>query len=97
MAVYAISDTLAINDPQMLAEYIQRVPQTLAKYGVKPLVAGGEGFEKIEGDWQSQGMVILEFRDREHFERWYNSPEYQEILRFRMRATTNRAILIQGR
>jgi uncharacterized protein (DUF1330 family) len=95
MAVYAISDTVEITDPQMLAEYVQRIAPTLKKYGVKPLVAGNAGYETIEGIWQTQGMTILEFEDREHFERWYNSPEYQEILPLRMQATSNRALLIK--
>ncbi len=36
MAVYAISDTMEITDPQMLAEYVQRIVPTLKKYRVKP-------------------------------------------------------------
>ena len=81
------------------AEYVQRVPPTLEKYGVKPLVlvVGSAGYETIEGNWQSQGMIILEFEDREHFERWYHSPEYQEILPLRMQATSGQAILTLGR
>ena len=99
MAVYAISDTVAITDPQMLAEYVRRVPPIFAKYGVKPLVMAVDsaGYETIEGTWQSQGLIILEFEDREHFERWYNSPEYQEILPLRIQATSSRGILAQGR
>src|SRR5215472_5990423 len=98
MAVYAISDTVEITDPQMLAEYVQRVPPTLEKYGVKPLVlvVGSAGYETIEGIWQSQGVIVLEFEDREHFERWYNSPEYQEILPLRMRAPSGRAFFPRG-
>lgn len=95
MTVYAISDTAEITDPQMLAEYIRRVPPTLKKYGVKPLVAGDAEYEAIEGIWQSQGMIILEFEDREHFERWYSSPEYQEILPLRLQATSGRSLLIK--
>jgi uncharacterized protein (DUF1330 family) len=94
MAVYAISDTAEITDPQTLAAYVQGVGPTFKKYGVKPLLAGRAEYETIEGNWQSQGMVILEFKDREHFERWYNSPEYQEILPLRLRATSSRALLI---
>ncbi len=62
MAVYAISDTVEITDPQMLAEYVQRIAPTLKKYGVKPLVAGSAGYETIEGIWQTQGMTILKLR-----------------------------------
>jgi len=95
MTVYAISDTAEITDPQMLAKYVRRVAPTLKKYGVKPLVAGSAEYEMIEGNWQSQGMIILEFEDREHFERWYNSPEYQEILPLRLQATSGRSLLIK--
>lgn len=96
MAVYALSDTAKITDPQMLAEYAQRIAPTFEKYGVKALVAGA-GYETIEGIWQSQAVTILEFEDREHFERWYNSPEYQEIRPLRTQATSGRVILTPGR
>ena len=95
MTVYAISDTAEITDPQMLAEYVRRIVPTLKKYGVKPLVAGRAEYETIEGNWQSKGVTILEFEDRDHFERWYNSPEYQEILPLRLQATSSRGILIK--
>ena len=95
MTVYAISDTAEITDPQMLADYVRRVAPTFKKYAIKPLVAGRAEYEMIEGNWQSQGMIILEFEDREHFERWYNSPEYQEILPLRLQATSSRGILIK--
>ncbi|WP_126556974.1 DUF1330 domain-containing protein [Dictyobacter kobayashii] len=71
------------------------VRHILKKYGVKPLIAGRAEYEMIEGNWQSQGMVILEFEDREHFERWYNSPEYQGILPLHLQATSGRLLLIK--
>jgi uncharacterized protein (DUF1330 family) len=63
-----------ITDPQKFAEYVQRLTPMLGKYGAKYLVGGREGYETIEGNWQSQAVVLLEFKDKEHFERWYNSP-----------------------
>ena len=80
----------------MFAEYAQRAAPILAKYGVKFLV-GGAAYETIEGNWQAQGVTILEFEDREHFERWYDSPEYKETRPLRIQATSGRAILAPGR
>ena len=93
MAVYAISDIVEITDPQMLTEYVQRIAPIFEKYGVKSLGGASAGYETIEGNWQSQAVVLLEFEDREHFERFYNSPEYQEIRPLRKQATSGRLIL----
>src|SRR5579862_4075435 len=96
MAAYFIVDTEKITDPQMFAEYAQRSAPALEKYGVK-FLGGSAGYETIEGIWQSQGMIILGFEDMKHFERWYDSPEYKEILTLRIQATSSRAILLPRR
>ncbi|QBD74947.1 DUF1330 domain-containing protein [Ktedonosporobacter rubrisoli] len=97
MAVYFIVDTMKVTDPQMHAEYSQRAASTLEQYGVKFLVGGSAPHEVIEGIWQTQGVAVLEFEDREHFKRWYDSPEYKEIRRLRIQSTSNRAIVILGK
>ncbi|QBD77370.1 DUF1330 domain-containing protein [Ktedonosporobacter rubrisoli] len=95
MAVYFVLDIEKVIDPQKIGEYSQRSGPTREQYGVKTVVLGGAS-ETIEGNWQPQGAVILEFEDEAHFKRWYTSPEYQEILPLRLQGTTSRAILIQG-
>lgn len=95
MAAYLIFDVEQTNDRQMHDEYRRRAAPTLEQYGVK-FVVGSGACETIEGNWHSQGMVILEFEDTEHFKRWYDSPEYKEIRKLRFQALTTRVILIQG-
>lgn len=95
MAVYFVLDIEKVSDLQKIGEYSQRGGSTREKYGVKTVVLGGAS-ETIEGNWQPQGVAIFEFEDEAHFKRWYNSPEYQEILPLRLQSTTSRAILIQG-
>ena len=95
MAAYFVVDIQEITDPQLYAEYREGVGATLEQYEGKFLVRGG-AYETIEGDWQSQRLVILEFADVEHFKRWYNSPEYSELLKMRHKASTARAVVIQG-
>jgi uncharacterized protein (DUF1330 family) len=95
MAAYFIVDIKEITDPQMYEQYREGVGPTLQQYGGKFLVRGG-AYETIEGDWQSQRLVILEFADVEQFKRWYNSPEYSELLKLRLKVSTTRAVVVQG-
>ena len=95
MAAYFVVDIQEITDPLLYAEYRQGVGATLEQYDGKFLVRGG-AYETIEGDWQSSRLVIVEFADVEHFKRWYNSPEYSELLKMRHKASTARAVVIQG-
>lgn len=95
MAAYFIVDVKEIADPHLYGEYRKHVNATLAQYGGTFLVRGGE-YEPIEGDWQTQRLVVIQFDDIEHFKRWYYSPEYSKIRRMRLQASTARAVVIQG-
>lgn len=95
MAAYFIVDIKEITDPQLYTEYRQGVSATLEQYGGKFLARGG-AYETIEGDWQSQRLVIIEFADVEKFKRWYNSPEYTELLKLRLKASISQAVVLQG-
>lgn len=95
MAAYFIVDIQEITDPQLYAQYRQGVSATLEQYGGKFLVRGGT-YETIEGEWQSQRLVIVEFADVAQFKLWYNSPEYSELLKLRHSASTSRAVVVQG-
>lgn len=94
MSAYFIVD-VRVEDPTAYAEYRKLVNPTLELYGGKFLARGGET-ETIEGDWQPQRLVILEFESTEHFKRWYNSPEYSEAKDIRFKAAHSRAVLLQG-
>lgn len=94
MAAYFIVD-VKVEDPTTYEEYRKGVSATLEPYGGKFLARGG-AVETIEGDWQPQRLVILEFSDTEQFKRWYNSPEYSALREIRFRASTARAVVIQG-
>lgn len=94
MAVYFVVE-VNVTDPQTYEEYRKRVNPTLERYGGKFLVRGGT-YETIEGNWKPQRLVILEFEDSEQFKRWYDSPEYTAARTIRFKASTGKAILIQG-
>jgi uncharacterized protein (DUF1330 family) len=95
MAAYFVVEIKEITDTQLYAHYRTLVDPTLERYGGTFLVRGG-AFETIEGEWQPQRFVIVQFEDVEHFKRWYNSPEYSEALKLRLKASTSRALVVQG-
>jgi uncharacterized protein (DUF1330 family) len=95
MAAYFIVDIKEITDPQQYDEYRKQVNATVVQYGGKFLVRGG-AYETIEGDWQSQRLVILQFDDVDRFNDWYHSPEYSKIRAIRFNASTSRAVMVQG-
>ncbi|GHO46308.1 DUF1330 domain-containing protein [Ktedonospora formicarum] len=94
MAAYFLVD-VQVEDQETYAEYRKLVGPTLEFYGGKFLARGG-ATETIEGDWRPQRFVIIEFDDAEQFKRWYNSPEYMHAREIRFKASTGRAILVQG-
>jgi len=95
MAAYFVVDIQEITDTQAYADYSKRVSATIEQYSGNFVVRGG-AYETIEGDWQPRRFVILEFADVDQFKRWYNSPEYAELRAIRHRASTARAIVVQG-
>jgi uncharacterized protein (DUF1330 family) len=91
---YVIGD-LDVTDPKRLAEYAERVPQTIQKYGGRYLVRGGK-FEIWEGDWKPKLLVIIEFPSRDAAVNWYNSEEYRPLKELRVLSARTNGVLVEG-
>ncbi len=94
MPAYIIAN-VKITNPTAYQEYSRQVPASLEPYGGKFIVRGG-AVEKLEGDWQPERLVIIQFESREQAHRWYNSPEYQQIIGIRQSNSTGSLILVEG-
>jgi uncharacterized protein (DUF1330 family) len=94
MPAYLILDIHVI-DSEEYAAYRERAPATLEAYGGRYLVRGGE-HEVVEGDWDPERVVVVEFPSVERAREWYRSPEYQEIVEMRTRAAPSKVVLVQG-
>jgi uncharacterized protein (DUF1330 family) len=94
MAAYIIADVRVI-DPVAYEEYRRQVSATLERYGGRFLVRGGAA-QSLEGGWEPQRIVVLQFESSEHARAWYNSPEYAPLLRLRQAASEGRFILVEG-
>ncbi len=94
MSAYVIVD-VKVNDAERYENYKKMVPPSLRAYGGKFLVRGGE-FEVLEGDWQPNRIVILEFESVESARAWHDSPEYAEALALRMATTDSKLLIVDG-
>ncbi|MGB0204780.1 MAG: DUF1330 domain-containing protein [Neptuniibacter sp.] len=63
---------IKIHDQKKFQEYVVGHIPTIEKYGGKFLVKGDQG-EVLEGDWESNLMVVHEFPSIERFKEWYHS------------------------
>ena len=77
MAVYVIAN-VRVTNPERYPEYTSRVSQTIERYGGRYLARGGK-VEVLEGDWEPQRLVIVEFGSMERLREFYDSPEYAPL------------------
>jgi uncharacterized protein (DUF1330 family) len=94
MSAYVISD-LSARDAEALQIYRTRAAAAIAQYGGRYLSRFGT-IEALEGNWQPQMLVIVEFPTVEQARAWYRSPEYAEALAVRDRALSRNLILVDG-
>lgn len=66
----------------------------VAHYGIRPLAVYGAQ-QLLEGEG-ADGAIILEFPDPAKARAWYDSPEYQAALPYRMKAAPYRVLLVEG-
>ncbi|MBK8160669.1 MAG: DUF1330 domain-containing protein [Rhodospirillaceae bacterium] len=84
-----------IDDPALFEIYRSQVMPTINAFGGKFLVRGGK-FTTLEGEMPFERIAMLEFPSRQIAEDWYNSPEYQRILPYRLKSTRCQFIVVDG-
>ncbi len=63
------------SDPLAMARYRELAQVAVANYGGRYLVRGGD-YQELEGEWQPQRLVVLEFPSMDLARKFYDSPEY---------------------
>jgi len=94
MAAYAVVN-IEVTDPKGYEEYRSRSGATIQKFGGRFLVRGG-AHELKEGNWQPRRMVLLEFPDMDTARRWYDSEDYQSIIKYRNGSARTDLVLVEG-
>ena len=94
MSAYLVAH-LNITDPTAFEAYRAAVPEVIARFGGTYLVRGG-AVETLEGEWRVPRLVIIAFESMAQAKRFYDSPDYQEILPLRLAAAQGEVALVQG-
>lgn len=94
MAVYAVAQ-LSIHDRERYMRYVAAFMPVLNAYGGR-LLAADDRPDVLEGEWQRDKVVIVEFPDAAALDAWANSPEYRAIALDRIAATDAIVLKVQG-
>jgi uncharacterized protein (DUF1330 family) len=93
MPAYVVS-RLTIHDRAAFESYLVDAPQTVARFGGKYLFRGKD-VTALEGSWDDERLVILEFETAEAAWAWYQSMEYERLRELRQGAA-DAVILLAG-
>ena len=83
-----------VRDQEAYNTYVQMNQENPPKAVIKPLVAYG-AVNGLEGE-APDGVVMLEFDSVEEARSWYESPEYQAALPYRIKCGDWRAFIVEG-
>ena len=84
-----------VNDLAKYRNYQKGAGPAIENYGGK-LVACDVAARTIEGNPPGPQTVILEFKDDEALNRWYNSEEYQAVVNGRLEAPEGFGVAAQS-
>ena len=94
MAAYAVVN-VRVTDPVRYEEYRSEAPATIASYGGRYLARGGV-LETLEGEWNPERLVVLEFESMARLREWYDSPEYAPLKQLRQEAAVTQFVVVEG-
>jgi uncharacterized protein (DUF1330 family) len=94
MPAYLIAD-VEITDPVRYEDYRAMVPAALEGSGGHFIVRGGRS-EVLEGEWQPNRLVILEFDTLERARAWWASEQYRAAKELRQQTAISNVIIVEG-
>ena len=86
---------ISIQDYEEYQKYLDGAGPVFQKYNGTYL-AIDQHPTLLESSWANGRVVLIQFASKQDFENWYNSHEYQDILKHRLKAATCNSILISG-
>lgn len=94
MAAYLLVDN-QVTDQAHFEEYIQRIPGVVEAHGGRYLVRGG-ATRVVEGSWQPNRVVVIEFASLDSANAFVDSPEYAELSEIRGKSTVTSTVIAEG-
>lgn len=94
MPAYVIVD-IDVRDSKPYERYKSLAPPSIAAFGGRYLARGG-ATEVLEGSWQPNRLVILEFDSIDKARSWWASTEYAAAKALRISCADTNMVVIQG-
>jgi uncharacterized protein (DUF1330 family) len=95
MAAYLIVDT-ALDNPALYEEYKARARPLAESFGGEYIARGGAMTLKETDLWTPTRVVLVKFPDADAARRFYDSPEYQEVLKISKQSARRTAFVLEG-
>jgi uncharacterized protein (DUF1330 family) len=86
---------VSISDEERYADYRAGTLDSLAPYEGRFIVRGG-ATEVVEGSWDVDRTVVIEFPSIEQARAWYHGDGYQRLASIRREASTADFVLVEG-
>lgn len=86
---------IRIHDMEEYKKYLDTVDEVFALFKGRYLAVDKEP-EVLEGSWSYSRFVIIEFPDESELKRWYHSPEYKAIVKYRLGAADCDSVIVRG-
>jgi uncharacterized protein (DUF1330 family) len=94
MPAYVIVE-ITITDPKEYEEYKKLTPASIAAFDGRFVVRGAKT-ESLEGDWNPERIVVLEFPSVERAKEWWNSEQYTKAKVIRQRSAYTKMLVVEG-
>lgn len=94
MSCYFIAN-IKINDLKVYQNYLAGCDEVFAKFNGQYL-AVDQNPTILEGEWKYERVVMIRFPSEADLRQWYESPEYQEILQYRLQGAHCDTIVAHG-
>ncbi|MDQ6917222.1 MAG: DUF1330 domain-containing protein [Pseudomonadota bacterium] len=94
MSAYIVT-IITVTDPAKFEQYRNLAGPAVAQYGGKFLVRGGAR-TILEGKFDANRLVVLEFPSSEMAKTFYSSPEYRAARDKRIGAADFNMVLVEG-
>ena len=86
---------VSIHDPELYESYKKLTPGSILPFGGKFVVRGAQT-ESLEGDWNPERLVILEFPSVQKAKEWWNSVEYTKAKNIRYQAAKSKMLVVES-
>lgn len=94
MAAYVVVD-VERTDLERAARYSEMSGPSVERHGGRFLARGG-ALDVLEGDWEPERLVVIEFASTEAARAWFDSDDYREARAVREGAGNWRMVVVDG-